>query len=237
MFDIWIGSGDLRKEVCEAIPSGLSSYEMQRIAKSIAFEYVEEHNLTLLYGFNLQASDYQDLFQGWLESKFERYASRLECAYKRLYCLEVVYFDLENEHSGSLIGRVLVARMRESALPNQTKVPLGRLISKCGSECGDPAHYKLFQDVQVVGDYRSLPGGNLVVSISTSTSCGWHFGSVNYNTVGELREKLKSYDCRRVLWTSLTPWDDWNDDLSSLLDIEDISLPYVMEADTLKLVY
>lgn len=207
-----IFKGDARKDISNRIVE-----KFEGIVHSIALEYFEEEEVTLLYLFNYEFWELKKVFEGnydWICNKGEL----LTKSYPMKNILEREYHLVVLEQGYGLWD--LLGNTDE----------MGKT-------------YRLFKSLESIMDYRVVVkyfeslvrGKNVQKSRTWKKHSLWldqgsSSGPVDFDTLDELKEILKNkYRANRLVPISYSPWDSTDYDMKDACLIEDLTILYLYE--------
>ncbi len=213
-----IFKGDARKDISDRI---VESFE--GIVHSIALEYFEEEEVTLLYLFNHEFWELKNVFEknfDWICKEGEL----LTKSYPMKNILEREYYLIVLEQGyglWDLLGNTDEMGKTYRLFETLESIMDYRVIIK---------YFEVIQKGKPVRKSRTWKKHSLW--LDQGSSCG----PVDFDTLDELKEILKNkYRAKRLVPISYTPWDTIDSHINQACLIDDLTILYLYEMRRFKI--
>jgi len=241
----WVALGDRREQLSTGLDESLLVHAPGLVFR-VFFEHVDAFDVTFLYirGSWLDSDQLQGFYdKQWIDD----IVTPLVCGYRssflspmgnRVFCsknadglLPSLYRSWQDvswlrPRGGSSAGADLVVLQTDRNLYSNPSV-----AEKLGIDA--KSLVELMVNVNVPGDYLDLGMSKYYITYQESTSHGISGGPLWFDTLEEAKRFFKEKRWDRVASGSYSPWDSFDIDLKSRRAIDDLTIPYLLAADTI----
>lgn len=202
MFYTMLLSCDARQIIADC-----AKYDYIGLLHSIAMEYIESYNVTLIYFFNMESSDQEKVFpkESWLWENSVEITDGRNNSFENP--TKIDYYLTLNTYSND-----------KSYYLSQFKIS-DRVVKIFGNMNS----ILEFKEV-----YRNENIRNKIFSIWIDE--GSSAGSLDFDSIEELKEKLESkYSAKRIVPITYSPWDSTDEKINDAKYVNELDLLYLYE--------